>query len=748
MSEAPIQHDARPDPELDQLLAVFFGAGNEIDVSIAHEFLVPWIERLRRTPRAASILPRKRTPTNQASVYQFYVLAFSRRQAHELALQINAALGATYSSFRGVRATLDLADPVEAAAHQFTGGHAFRFRVDTSTGERKALVFQRLSLLRTLWDQQPENIGADARPLDQVLRDFFMALAAGNRESADYWLQWLASHAMLDASNLLFLHVQMLSTLRADDELLQHSELPLLMHMRRPPAVTQALLEAVFRRHLSTVASASDAAKLFTEHVRPRYAGLLGSRAGIQSVEARCCLALNAASSPADWPAVAELTSEAPETVAGNLLRAIAKLASGEASPSSTPQELMVLGDTDALYSAALKMQPGVERCICLLRCASDTTALETRSEALRALGEIPSAQRAEVARAAATWLEWLKFGDDAPRPEPRDWAEWLTRLNQHGPWPSALEVAAAGSAEWAIDPADVRLQILLLESRDAQATVVFDRSLPHFVRWLKADALWPRPALRGLYEAVLACLLSIDRPSVDDLTVTADVIAAVMETGAQSAKELVPDAVALMDKIRGPRHLDWALELIDAFLENCGEPAFLYPLLEQMEKWFRAFPSRVSPSQWAVAETLALEIGDPRWSERLRPSRDLAQGDASDDDSLERLNGASILIYTMTRGAGERAKRIILVIAPRARVTLSNDTVATQRLKEAAAQAQYVVLTSKSATHAATDAIKAAISGSDRLVYSLGKGCASIVAALRERVAKRPAEHRPVAGS
>jgi hypothetical protein len=721
-------------------LAVFFGAGNEIDVAIAHEFLVPWIERLRRTPRAPSILPRKRTPTNQAPVYQFYVLPFSRRQAHELTLQINAALGATYSSFRGVRASLDLADPVEAAAHHFTGGHAFRFRVDTSTGERKALVFQRLALLRTLWDQQPESIGADARPLDQVLRDFFMALAAGNRDSADYWLQWLASHAMLDASNLLFLHVQMLSTLRADDELLQHSELPLLMHMRRPPAVTQALLEAVFRRHLSAVTSASDAARLFSEHVRPRYAGLFGSRAGIQSVEARCCLALNAASAPADWPAVTELASEAPATVAGNLLRAIAKLAPGETLRPSTPQELMAEGDTDALYSAALKMQPGVERCIFLLRCASDSTALETRSEALRALGEVPAAQRAEVASAAATWLEWLKFGDDAPRPDPRDWHEWLTRLNQHGPWTGAVEVAAAGAVEWAIDPADDRLQILLLESRDAQATVVFDRSLPHFVRWLKADALWPRPALRGLYEAVLACLLSVDRPSADDLTVTTDMIAAVMETGAQTPRELIPDATVLMDTVRGPRHLDWALELVDAFLEHCGEPALLYPLLEQLEKWFRAFPSRVSPSQWGVASALAFEIGDPSWAERLRPSDNQAGSNGAEADTLERLDGVSVLIYTMTRGAGERARKVILGVAPSARVTLSNDTVSTPRLREAAAQARYVVLTSRSATHAATDALKAA-SASDHIVYALGKGCASIVAALRNAVEKHGAQ-------
>jgi hypothetical protein len=734
MSDAAHHSDGQPDSELERFIAVFFGDGNEIDLAVARDFLLPWVDRLRRTPRSASILFRKRTPKNQSPVYQLYILPFNRHQAHELTLQITAFLGDTFSSFRGLRSPLDLADPIEAEVHRFTGGNAFRFRIDTSTDDRKTQVFQRLAQMRALWDQQPESTGTDARPLDQVLRDFFMALAAGNRESATYWIQWLTDHAMLDASNLLFLHVQMLGTLRADEELLQHAELPLLMHMRRPPAVTQALLEAVFRRYLSVAVSASEARKLFTEQVRAQFTGLLGSRIGIQSAEARCCLALNAASEPADWAAVNDLASDVPPTAAGTLLSAIAKLAPNKASPSLSPQELMARGDTDALYSAALRMQPGVERCICLLRCASDTTALETRSEALRALGEVPSAQRAEVARAATSWLEWLKIGDDAPQPAPRDWREWLARLNQNGPWAGAVEVAAAGAAEWAIGPTDNDLQTLLLESRNGPASVVFDRSLPHFVRWLKSDTDWPRPSFRDLYEAVLTCLLSIARPTADDLTVISSVIAAVMETGAQSPNELLAEAVALMDRVRGPRHLNWALELVDVFLEQCGEPTSLYTLLEQLEKWFRAFPARVSPSQWAVASALAFEIGQANWAERLRPSKGRSLNDEAEADTLKGLDGVSVLIYTMTRGAGERARKIIMDVAPSARVTLSNDTVATPRLKDAAAQARYVVLTSRSATHAATDALKAA-SDSDRIVYALGKGCASIVAALRNAV-------------
>lgn len=743
MSTNANEYDAQCDGELKSFLATFFGGGNEISLKDATNYLSPWIDRLGRNPRSASVLPRKRTPRDQSPVYQLYVLSFDRQEAHELSLHLASFLGATLSSFSGLRATLDRSDPFENAVIAFTGGHAFRFRIETSTEELKKQVFDRLSVMRTLWDERPDSLSVNARPRDQVLRDFYMALTAGNRASAEKWLQWIADHAMLDASNLLFLRVQMLGALGADDELLDHPDLAMLMKMRRPPSVTQALLEAVYRRYLEKVDSAQEAIEVFTQEIRPRFVGLLHASVGIQSSEAGVCLALNAAVAPADWSVVDQFAATAPKSSAGELLRQIAALAPQRASSEHREQELIDLGDRAAKYRAALKMPPSAEKCIILMQYAIETGAIAPRTETLRSLGEIPRAEREKVARAASTWVEWLRFDDKTTQTAPRGWHEWLTKLNDHGPWESAIDIVSAGANEWPIDMVahsdggENRLQQLLLVCRPQLSAELFDRALPHLVRWLMSDTLWPRPAYRALYEAVLACLVSIDRPSIDDLTVTTEIMSAVVETGAQSASDLVRDATGLMERVRAPWLTDWALDLIDMFLERCGEPSVLYPLLDQLEKWFRAFPSRIGKSQQMLASALATELDDHNWESRLAESVGEFQEDRSAVDPLEELNGTSILIYTLTRGAGDRARNVILSMAPNARVNLSDDKVATTRLKEAATNADFIVFTSRSATHAASDAIRKA-SESDDLIYANGKGCASIVAALRDAAAGR----------
>ncbi len=721
--------------ELVQFLLVFFTEGNSINEK-QRAFLEPWITRLRRNPRSASFLPRTRMSAAGVEVHQLYVLAFSRRQAHELSLQINGALGATYSSFRGLRSPLTLTDPVEKAVHDFTHGNGFRFRLD-SDPERRKDAFRRLRVLIKLLDDRPQNTADEARPLERVLRDFFMALAAGNRVTAEHWLKFLGGHAMLDASNLLFLEVQMLSTLRDDKTLLEHPHLPLLISMRRPPAVTQAVLEAVYRRHLSTVETAEDAVKVYETDIRACYAGLLDIGAGIQSAEARCCLALAAAGEPADWKTVAELASDAPDSEAGRLLKAIADMEPSGGVQTDVVQptssvEVVVEGDRDALLRVAKKMEPGIEKVLCMIECYRSSPAMNNRNAVVRAVGELSKEDRDEFKRVARAFLEDL--GGDEPSADPGDWNEWLERLNREGPWPDAVRVAKAGSDEWPTKIDCDRLTKLLLADRMADARVVFDRSLPHLVRWLKRDSERPRAEYREVYVAVLACLVSIEKPSPDDLTVIADMMGAVMETGAQRPDELLADVTELFTKVLSPFHMDWALKIVDLLLEHCGNPTVLGSLLHALETCFRSFPAKIDLTQRVIAERLAQQLGDNQWSQRLGTAFTDAEQGQAEANPWENLRG-SVLIYTLTTGAGERAKEIICRLAKGAKVTVSNDKVLTPHLKDAATHATYVVLTARSASHAATVGLASACGGTDRFVYATGKGCASIVTALRNKM-------------
>lgn len=62
--------------------------------------------------------------------------------------------------------------------------------------------------MRRVSERRVKRIAEFPRPTGRVLRDFYMALQAGDRPSAENSLQYLLDQHRLDALNLLFLRVQ------------------------------------------------------------------------------------------------------------------------------------------------------------------------------------------------------------------------------------------------------------------------------------------------------------------------------------------------------------------------------------------------------------------------------------------------------------------------------------------------------------------------------------------------------------
>ncbi len=155
-----------------------------------------------------------------------------------------AFVGPTYSTFRGQRAQLNLQDPVESAVYEFTGGAAVKFCANDPDG-RATAVWEALERMRRVSERRVKRITEFPRPTGRVLRDFYMALQAGDRPSAENSLQYLLDQHRLDALNLLFLRVQLLAELEQWDELLALPELSNLLQLRRP------LLKTDTTRYLS-----------------------------------------------------------------------------------------------------------------------------------------------------------------------------------------------------------------------------------------------------------------------------------------------------------------------------------------------------------------------------------------------------------------------------------------------------------------------------------------------------------------
>jgi len=96
-----------------------------------------------------------------------------------------------------------------------------------------------------------------------------------------------------------------------------------------------------------------------------------------------------------------------------------------------------------------------------------------------------------------------------------------------------------------------------------------------------------------------------------------------------------------------------------------------------------------------------------------------------NDADQVD-LSGQKLGIYTLTEGAGRRAKNVLAELFPGLNVELNHDKVATSALDNLAKTADYFVFTDKSAAHQAYYRVKD-LRGDD-LLYPSGKGSSSII--------------------
>jgi hypothetical protein len=90
---------------------------------------------------------------------------------------------------------------------------------------------------------------------------------------------------------------------------------------------------------------------------------------------------------------------------------------------------------------------------------------------------------------------------------------------------------------------------------------------------------------------------------------------------------------------------------------------------------------------------------------------------------------GTSVAIYSLMEPAATRAAAIVRRWYPEVRVKTFAEKVASDALRYAAREADLLVIADKAASHAATDAIKAA-RGHKPIFYARGKGTASLVEA------------------
>ena len=439
----------------------FFGPGNRLSWDAIVEGrlpadtqrrLGPFLEDFRRN-LPYSVLPR----VLQDGRVLWYVLCSSPRSARIARDELRAVLGQSYSDFEGRPPALDRSDPIDAAVIDNYGSNVFKFGIPNR--DLFEVARERLRLLMQLRAERPPRTNLVPRAVGRALRDFEYALLARDLATAGELLNELQGAGHLDTINLLYLEVRRLAAGEAWSQMLALAGLDSLLRTRRPRRVTEAIISGVYHVHLVNnvaVADAEAAVAHFRADVAPRFSSLYGTQDGLNGFEVTASFLVAAIAAEPQRVVLAEslLATRPLGQAERRFFNAIASLLRTQREQSAADLDgaamAFSIGEIDSAFQLAREQPSSPRRAALLLRCAREIETLDATGIALQALRELSDAERTALSRSVVLRvtieeLQRVEVPTDRPQSLPRDWVEWLQKLEMEHPWNAAVSVAERG---------------------------------------------------------------------------------------------------------------------------------------------------------------------------------------------------------------------------------------------------------------------------------------------------------------
>lgn len=684
-----------------------------------------------------AVLPRVRDHR-----LDLYAIAETSNRWRELAPLLTAFVGVTVSDFRGSSTMLDPEDRVEAFLRVREFAAVSRF----SAGGRKDLellmVRGVLRLAETLRRAEVPHRSLPRATRD-VLLDFRLALTGYDRRSAEEAIRFLAENMRLDALNIAFLQVQLDATFLEWEQLHARPFFAALTEARRPPRVSAALVEALYRTIVDPFDAAGDvdgALTAFGQQILPSSGTLFrGQPPASGPILGKAFLLAAIAGGRPDPRALQPLLQEAQSWPTEHA-RFFHQLY--ERVPTDSPKQASTVVDGLSLFGTDTDLRAHLARAVALdepvtarhakavLLTSIQLQSLDAYREALEYVKRLSPADQKTFLSTPGVASLWQEISTFATRGTvPRSWLEWLSALEQMD-YSQARAIAEAAISEWPVAehlarPEDVAQLITALQSAPEDR---LRDALPFLVDWLRSDEYYPNSDYDRLYDVLLTQLLFSGRQSPAALGAVAELLEArlLLRPAAKDYQLLVMGFAEIASDLASVRTIDWLLD--------CAELTVLYPCSDSVSRstlwtsllsYMHPFASRMSPAQVTVARDLSAALGGRELVD------DLATG--VPPRSLANIRVPPVVaIYTLTESVGRRIKLALEAEFSDTRVELVHDMVNSPRLQELARRVDLFVVCWQSAKHAATSAIRTSRPSDRPTLYPTGRGSSSILAEIR----------------
>jgi hypothetical protein len=603
---------------------------------------------------------------------QWYAIADDAPTWRKLRPLLNAYVGETVTTFGGEPHELETTDSIENVIIQ---SGAYAVAKLQSPNEKYEFPLRALTRMIHAIESKPVDIRPPPASTATMIARFDMCLTQGDRGRALSWLRRLKDENRLDPLNLIFSEVRLFAAFRDWSSILNAPWFSEICRVGKPPIVAKHILEAIWHFDLSHTEDEPEALQIqFDNRWRDYSAALLSSI----------------------------------PNGSGYLVSKFVELLEGPPEKDITTQEL-----PNPVIPDAPDLTPPKE-----------VEASEPKKQDLPGPVVVPDEEQNQ------TTLE-KNVVDVTSSIDDVGWIHWLDTLKDpiaRGVIDKAREIGDTIYASSYEDPVEINvLSEALLETSDG---IAYDRlitALPTLLNWVKSDEAYPRKEMKPLYQTLLTLVSLLEDSGTAEREAASELLSALLETGvnANEYHNLLQDISHFIPEGSGTNDVYWLLDLADLVTQraamNEGErTSILNRILGSL--------TPVAPMFTPIQESAYLKISEVGgWPTPIEPLDKKENTDVSN-----KLNGKLVAIYTLSERAGRNAAEALKRLAPKVKVEVSSAHDCSRQLQSLSKNADLFVITTSSATHAATDCIGQNRKTEDTL-FAAGKGQCSILRVIEE---------------
>lgn len=695
----------------------FFAAPNEIDLSLLDADSMRLLDLLRgRLERSnqRTLLPAKISGTTR-----WYALAPSHRDGRLLRDEVRCWLSRPLVTSR-IDVSRTSRDPVDQAAMGLVpNGTALRLDVAHGWVSRAR---QNVDSLTTVWSIEPDRAVDQPRPVGRILRQFYEGLVGLDRAQADAALDELRGRALLSATNLRFLRVELLSALGTPQDLLDDPLLQDISLLARPPAVTESLADAADALFLNR--HATDELRSTAERLDVAWPGLVTQAYQVTTAATGRCYALGQLllDSP-EVKQLRELTLRYPDDPIITGVLATTDSEQPFAPPSASPLHLYYDGNYEAALELAATQAPQRSFAAVALAAAAN---LQDSASAIRALGVVDRLSNSDRAGLLDSVVERNFFESlralTAEDRVPAGWLDWLT-----GDWPDRPDLLAEWSRAWPRTPDELTstaddLAVALIESLNDTRRPRVRNGIPLFIDWLTSGGV-PTSGV-GLATTTFDIMLSSE-PGTNERQAALALLDAVLTVGCSSLEyREILGAVMRELSVIGPRDGQWLAQVVDLLLlSGCPDHAERTAVITRAAVIAQSWTDRIDPHDATLLRLLFRAAN----LEVTLPVEDAGDGQRPPPPFQ------TVGIYSLMESAIRVVTAWIEERWPGVSVRSSAAHGSNESLTALAKGVDVMLVQTSHAKHAATGAINVAMQDPHRLILVHGRGATSLMRALMD---------------